>query len=306
MNILFAGSPKSSSRILEFLADEPSINIKGVLTQPDRRRKRGNELYESDVAKIANKNNLRVFKPITLDDSDFKNEISALEIDLFVVIAYGKLIPKWLLELPKFISLNVHFSILPKYRGASPIQSSILSGDKETGISFMHMNEELDEGGLILIKKIKIKLDDNKITVEDKLTNLTTDNILDILFSLKQNTASISNQDNSRATYCKKILKEDSLTDFKDSAVNIINKYRAYIEWPVLSFIFKEVMIKVHEISITDEKCNGVAGTINRINQSGIYINTKDKVIVITYLQFPNKNKISSLDVYNSYQAFFK
>ena len=166
----------------------------------------------------------------------------------------------------------MHFSILPKYRGASPIQSSILSGDKETGISFMHMNEELDEGGLILIKKIKIKLDDNKVTVEDKLTSLTTDNILDILFSLKQNTASISNQDNSKATYCKKILKEDSLTDFKDSAVNIINKYRAYIEWPVLSFIFKEVMIKVHEISITDEKCNGVPGTINRISQSGIYL----------------------------------
>ena len=305
MNILFAGSPKSSSRILESLANLKSVNIMGVLTKPDKRGKRGTGLHESEVAKTAAKFNLKVFKPESINEVDFKASIQCLNLDLMVVVAYGKLIPNWLLSFPKVMCLNVHFSLLPKYRGASPIQSSLLNGDSETGISFMQMTERLDEGGLISTKSISIEDGDNKISVEERLTDLTIENMESVFDMLKNKNAIIINQDNSKASYCKKILKEDSITDFNDSAINISNKFKAYFEWPGLSFIFKGIEIKIHEILITHQKSEGAFGTIDKVSKSGLYINTSDYIIVITYLQFPNKQKISSLDVFNSYKSFF-
>ena len=305
MNILFAGSPKSSSRILESLANLKSVNIMGVLTKPDKRGKRGTGLHESEVAKTAAKFNLKVFKPESVNEVDFKASIQCLNLDLIVVVAYGKLIPNWLLSFPKVMCLNVHFSLLPKYRGASPIQSSLLNGDSETGISFMQMTERLDEGGLISTKSISIEDSDNKISVEERLTDLTIENMDSVFDMLKNKNAIIINQDNSKASYCKKILKEDSITDFNDSAINISNKFKAYFEWPGLSFIFKGIEIKIHEILITHQKSEGAFGTIDKVSKSGLYINTSDYIIVITYLQFPNKQKISSLDVFNSYKSFF-
>ena len=305
MNILFAGSPKSSSRILESLANLKSVNIMGVLTKPDKRGKRGTRLHESEVAKTAAQLNLKVFKPESVNEVDFKASIQCLNLDLIVVVAYGKLIPNWLLSFPKVMCLNVHFSLLPKYRGASPIQSSLLNGDSETGISFMQMTERLDEGGLISTKSISIEDSDNKISVEERLTDLTIENMDSVFDMLKNKNAIIINQDNSKASYCKKILKEDSITDFNDSAINISNKFKAYFEWPGLSFIFKGIEIKIHEILITHQKSEGAFGTIDKVSKSGLYINTSDYIIVITYLQFPNKQKISSLDVFNSYKSFF-
>jgi methionyl-tRNA formyltransferase len=305
MNILFAGSPKSSSRILESLANLKSVNIMGVLTKPDKRGKRGSKLHESEVAKTAAQFNLKVFKPESINEVDFKASIQCLNIDLIVVVAYGKLIPNWLLSFPKIMCLNIHFSLLPKYRGASPIQSSLLNGDSETGISFMQMTERLDEGGLISSKSISIEDVDNKISVEERLTDLAIENMESVFDMLKNKNAIIINQDNSKASYCKKILKEDSITDFNDSAINILNKFKAYFEWPGLSFIFKGIEIKIHEILITDQKSAGAFGTIDKVSKSGLYLNTSDFIIVITYLQFPNKQKISSLDVFNSYKSFF-
>jgi methionyl-tRNA formyltransferase len=305
MNILFAGSPKSSSRILESLANLKSVNIMGVLTKPDKRGKRGSKLHESEVAKTAAQFNLKVFKPESINEVDFKASIQCLNIDLIVVVAYGKLIPNWLLSFPKIMCLNIHFSLLPKYRGASPIQSSLLNGDSETGISFMQMTERLDEGGLISSKSISIEDIDNKVSVEERLTDLAIENMESVFDMLKNKNAIIINQDNSKASYCKKILKEDSITDFNDSAINILNKFKAYFEWPGLSFIFKGIEIKIHEILITDQKSVGAFGTIDKVSKNGLYVNTSDFIIVITYLQFPNKQKISSLDVFNSYKSFF-
>ncbi len=170
----------------------------------------------------------------------------------------------------------------------------------------MQITEALDEGPVILKKSLEINKDDNKITLEEKLTDLSVKNILKVLVDLKKGSIIPSEQNHSLASYCTKISKDDSLIDFKDSATNIINKFKAYFEWPGLSFIHRENRIKIHEISIVNEKSNGIAGSFNRIDSSGIYFNTNDFVVVITYLQFPNKNVISSLDAFNSYRSFFE
>ena len=306
MNILFAGTPKTSSKILEYLQNDEDNNIVGVLTQPDKPGKRGNKLIESSVSVLARKSGLNVIKPNNLNDESFKEKISLLDVDFLIVIAYGKLLPSWLLNISKIMSINIHFSLLPKYRGASPIQSSLLSGDKETGISFMHMSDELDSGDIISSFIAEIDSEDNKVTLEEKLTGLCIKNISKTLTSIYDKKITLLKQDNKSASYCKKISKDDSLTNFDDKAVNIINKFKAFYEWPGLSFVYNGTKIKIHEILLSNEQSSISPGSVHRIDKSGIYLNSKDLMIVITYLQFPNKNKISSADAFNSYKDFFK
>ena len=305
MNILFAGSPKSSARILEFLFKKDDISVVGAITQPDKRSGRGKNLIESDVSHNANVLGIRTFKPENLNTKEIKDEISSLEIDFLVVIAYGKIIPKWLLKLPKISPINIHFSLLPKYRGASPIQSSLINGDTETGVSFMQINDELDSGDIYKSFQTSIDQHDNKISLEKKLTDLCIENICQILQDIEFQRLRPIKQDSSIASYCNKLLKTNSLVDFNDKSENIMNKFRAYFEWPGLTFSHNNVPIKIKNLAQVDKKSNGKPGAIYKIDKSGIYINTKDKMIVITNLQFPNKKTISSNDVYNSYRDFF-
>ena len=305
MNILFAGSPKSSARILEFLFKKDDISVVGAITQPDKRSGRGKNLIESDVSHNANVLGIRTFKPENLNTKEIKDEISSLEIDFLVVIAYGKIIPKWLLKLPKISPINIHFSLLPKYRGASPIQSSLINGDTETGVSFMQINDELDSGDIYKSFQTSIDQHDNKISLEKKLTDLCIENICQILHDIESQRLIPIKQDSSIASYCNKLLKTNSLVDFNDKSENIMNKFRAYFEWPGLTFSHNNVPIKIKNLAQVDKKSNGKPGVIYKIDKSGIYINTKDKMIVITNLQFPNKKTISSNDVYNSYRDFF-
>ena len=305
MNILFAGSPKSSARILEFLFKKDDISVVGAITQPDKRSGRGKNLIESDVSHNANVLGIRTFKPENLNTKEIKDEISSLEIDFLVVIAYGKIIPKWLLKLPKISPINIHFSLLPKYRGASPIQSSLINGDTETGVSFMQINDELDSGDIYKSFKTSIDQHDNKISLEKKLTDLCIENICQILHDIESQRLIPIKQDSSIASYCNKLLKTNSLVDFNDKSENIMNKFRAYFEWPGLTFSHNNVPIKIKNLAQVDKKSNGKPGVIYKIDKSGIYVNTQDKMIVITNLQFPNKKTISSNDVYNSYRDFF-
>lgn len=305
MNILFAGSPISSAKVLDSLSNKAGLRIKAVITQPDKRGKRGNKLVESQVAEKAKLLNIPVFKPTNLNDKHFKAELSSLDIEFLIVVAYGKLIPDWLIELPKITSINVHFSILPKYRGASPIQSALLNADAESGITIIKINDELDSGDVYSSFVQTVDEDDDKISLENKLTELCNANLFNVLKKINSNKLKALPQDHSSATYCNKVLKQDSEITFNDKSADIINKFKAYIEWPGLTFKYKNTLIKIHGLKITDEDSSSKAGTINKITKSGLYINTIDKLIVITNLQFPNKKIIKSEDVFNSYKQFF-
>ena len=306
MNILYAGTPNSSAEILKYLAQNDSINVKGVITQPDKAGKRGKKLNDSPVSLMANSYDLDVFKPHKLNNKDFKEKIKILEVDFLIVVAYGKILPKWLLELPSVSSINIHFSLLPKYRGASPIQSALLNGDKETGITFIEMSEKLDSGNIISSEKTNIFMDDNKVKLETRLTGMSIKKISNVLIeSAKQNNSSIK-QDDSSASYCQKILKVDSITNFNDTSINIFNKFRAFIEWPGLAFYHNDTLIKIHGLEVLDQINTDKPGTIHKFDSTGLYINTIDSVIVITHLQLPNRNIISSSDAFNSYKDFFR
>ena len=307
MNILFAGTPRLSAKILEILLQNNDINIIGAITKADKAQKRGKKLVESPVSELCNKLNIKTFKPESLSSEEFKTEMLGIEFDFLVVTAYGKILPSWFLNCANIMSINVHYSLLPKYRGASPIQSSLLNGDTITGITFMKISEGLDEGEVIKQFELKINDTHNKVLLEKDLCNLAGSKISKLLNEIKNNKFQLTQQDNSAATYCKKINKLDSRINFLESANEIFNKYRAYYEWPGLSFEHKNIIIKIKGMHI-------IKGAINdehtnkkyNLKRDGIYVKTRDYIIVITHLQFPNKNIISASDAFNAYKDFFE
>ena len=305
MDILFAGTPKASAKILKYLAIHNDINVIGAITQPDKPQKRGNKVLCSEVSAEAKSFNIPTYKPNDLDNNDIKNLIGSLNFDFLVVAAYGKILPDWLLNLPKHMPINIHYSLLPQYRGASPIQSSLLNGDNVSGVTFMEMSSGLDEGKIIDKYKININQDTNKSSLEEDLSELAISKIYEVINNVYSNKYSSSQQEESLATYCKKIKKTDSILNFSSPAETILNKYRAYYSWPGVRFVHKKTMVKISKMHITEEKFNGSVGSIVRFDKSGLYINTSTKTIVITYLQMPNKNVISSVDAFNAYKQFF-
>ena len=265
----------------------------------------GNKVLCSEVSAEAKSFNIPTYKPNDLDNNDIKNLIGSLNFDFLVVAAYGKILPDWLLNLPKHMPINIHYSLLPQYRGASPIQSSLLNGDKVSGVTFMEMSSGLDEGKIIDKYEININQDANKSSLEEDLSELAISKIYEVINNVYSNKYSSNQQEESLATYCKKIKKTDSILNFSSPAETILNKYRAYYSWPGVRFVHKKTMVKISKMHITEEKFNGSVGSIVRFDKSGLYIKTSTKTIVITYLQMPNKNVISSVDAFNAYKQFF-
>ena len=230
MNILFAGTPEPSAKLLQSLCNNERMNIIGVITKPDVAQKRGNKIKQSHVSLAAFEANLPIFKPDDLNSAEFKETLLKLDFDFLVVAAYGKILPNWMLASPKVMPINVHYSLLPKYRGASPIQSCLLNGDKKTGITFIKMNNKLDEGDCINKYEMQVRDDHNKVTLEEDLCILAIENIYTVLSNINENNFVLLKQNNETSTYCKKIIKQDSLINFEMSSDEIYNKFRAYYE----------------------------------------------------------------------------
>lgn len=304
MKILFAGTPKTSSIILKNLIDL-GHDVIGVITQPDKKRGRRAIESPSPVSEIARSNDIKQYKPTNLNDLEFKNTISNNEFDVLIVVAYGKILPKWLLDLPNIMPVNIHFSLLPKYRGASPIQSSLLNGETETGITFIKMTEGLDSGEIIHKDIIKIKKNHNKLSLEDDLVNLAIINIDKLFSKLSDKKLTLIKQKDELATYCSKINKEDSFINFNMRSIEIYNIFKAFIEWPLTKFIHNNIEIIIRDMYVSDDISNAKPGTILDFSKDGLSIKTIDSAIVITHLQFPGKRIIGPKDVYNSYKSFF-
>ena len=304
MDIYFAGTPNSAAEILKSLASNSLFNIKGVITQPDKKGKRGNQRIESPVSLMANSLKIQTYKPNNLTKEHIQNDIDITSADILLVVAYGNIIPTWILE-SNIKAINIHYSLLPSYRGASPIQSSLLNNDKKTGVTFMQMSEDLDAGKVIKCFEVPINKNDNKSSLEKKLTKLSILNLEKVIADFYSNKIIPVNQDHEKATYCKKILKEDSIINFKESAEKIFARFRAYNEWPGICFLHKNKVIKIHGLEVSSTKSSGIPGDIISFTNSGLTFKTVDYDIVITHLQFPNKNIITVKDAYNSYRKFF-
>ena len=307
LKIVFAGSPKSSSTILRSLIDDSKVEVPYVISQEPKKAKRGNKLIPTEVAINAIENRIDLLEPRSLDE--IKELITSINFDFLLVAAYGKILPDWMLRAPVCEPINIHYSILPKHRGASPIQSTILAGDTVTGISIMKMTKELDEGPIY--KKFKIDINESdKEELEDKLSVIAAKNITSILSEIKNKKIKPIDQDESEASYCKKIKKGSGLIDFhKDNAEKILLKFRAYKGWPGVFFRYKNVDIKIHELMLLDPNDDIYmehSDSIFKVTREGLIIKTIDSKIVITNLQMPGKKVINKRDIYNAYSNYFE
>lgn len=304
MKILFAGSPGSSAEILQDLFNQ-ECEIVGVISQPDKRSKRAGGKDPSSVSLMATNLGLPLFKPSKIDN-EFKEIISTIQCDFLVVSAYGKILPEWFLGHPDISSINIHFSLLPKYRGASPIQSCLLNGDLDSGISIMQMTRGLDEGPIYCAEKITIPENADKHILEMELTKAANKVLFTTLLEVAKNKKVPIAQDDAAASYCKKITKSSGKVNFIDEdASSVIRKFNAFKDWPGIFFEKNNVVIKIHGIRVLSEILHSNESKEFYFCADGLAVKTSSSTLVITHLQFPGKNIIASQDAANSYAKFF-
>lgn len=301
MKIIFAGTPEFAATILKGLL-EANLNIEACYSQPDRPKGRGKKLLPTPVKLVAEQHKIPVFQPVSFKSKESIEQLKNLNPDLIIVAAYGLILPQKVLDIPTYGCINIHASILPKWRGASPVQHSILSGDKETGVTIMQMDAGLDTGDILEIAKCKIEYNDSTKTLLEKLAKIGVAAMLNVIEKIKTNTLTKIKQINSLATIAPKINKENASINWYEPAEVIERKIRAYYPWPICYFTLsngeKIKIIEAKKINFDDK--NIVPGTLIEINRNGIIFKAKENAIAITKIQFPGSKILSSQDVKNS------
>ncbi|MBI3903906.1 MAG: methionyl-tRNA formyltransferase [Nitrosomonadales bacterium] len=286
MKIIFAGTPHFAAAALEALLIH-QFDVVAVLTQPDRPAGRGMQLTPSPVKQLALLHDLPVLQPHTLKDIDIQNELAAYMADVMVVAAYGLILPQAVLQLPRYGCLNIHASLLPRWRGAAPIQRAILAGDTETGITVMQMDAGLDTGDMLLKKSCAISAQDNGATLHDKLAILGAEAIVEALHLLEQGQLMPVQQDNTLATYAAKLNRAEAEIDWTQSAAHISCAVRAYNPFPAATTTLNATPIKIWQASVRHD-LSGVSGTVLAVEKNAIIVACRQGALCLEVLQRPN------------------
>jgi methionyl-tRNA formyltransferase len=304
--IIFGGTPSFASKHLEALIEQ-GYNIVAVYTQPDRESGRGKKIVFSPVKQIALEHNIPVEQPINFKFQEDCEKFKKYNADIFVVVAYGVILPKSILEAPKYRCVNVHGSLLPKYRGAAPIQRAVYDGEKETGITIMDMNEKLDEGNIISQHSVTIDPKETSDSLFDKLVSVGISLLKETLDQIiaTNNKITTIKQDESLATYAAKLTKQEAQINFNLPAIEIEKHIRAFISWPVGYINYKDQNIKIWGAEVIEASCEKAPGTIIKIDKSGIQIATSDGIINLTELQLPGKKSMPVSAIVNGHSDLF-
>jgi methionyl-tRNA formyltransferase len=319
MKIIFMGTPAFAVPTLAALLKEH--DVLAVCTQPDRPAGRGNKTVFSPVKETAVHNGINVLQPETLFiKKGSPNEEKAREIrdrlksygaDIFVVAAYGLILPKAVLEMPPLGCVNVHASLLPKYRGSSPIHQAILNGDDKTGVTIMYMDDGIDTGDMILQKEMPVACDELFLSVQNRMAELGGTTITEALHVIENGTATRTKQDDSLATHAPMINKTDGLIDWNTPSIAIVNKVRAYNPWPGAYTVHEGNPLKIWRMQVVEESFDitndanvvNIAkpphtkpGTVIDVNKHGLTVSCADGKVLITELQGPNGKKMPAGD----------
>jgi methionyl-tRNA formyltransferase len=305
LRIVFAGTPDFAARHLAALLSSEHEVI-AVYTQPDRPAGRGKKLTASPVKNIALENNIPVYQPENFKSDEAKQELADLNADIMVVVAYGLLLPQVVLDTPRLGCINVHGSILPRWRGAAPIQRSIWAGDKETGVTIMQMDIGLDTGDMLSIATLPIEATDTSASMYEKLAGLGPDALVECLADIASGKAVAEKQDDELANYAKKLSKEEARINWSDDAAHIERCVRAFNPWPMSHFEAAENSIKVWQSRVAEQTSDKAAGTILQADKTGIYVATGQGVLVLEQLQVPGKKAMSVQDILNSRASWFE
>jgi methionyl-tRNA formyltransferase len=286
LKIIFAGTPHFAAQALQALLDQQA-DIVAVLTQPDRPSGRGMQLKPSPVKQLAIEHGLTVLQPLSLKDADIQQQLAAYQADVMVVAAYGLILPKAVLQLPRQGCLNIHASLLPRWRGAAPIQRAILAGDAETGITIMQMDVGLDTGDMLLKKSCAIDAKDTAETLHDKLAALGAQAITEALPLLEQGRLTPVQQDSSLANYAAKLTKEEAHLDWSLGAAQLDRAVRGYNPFPGASATINDTPLRIWQASIRTG-LSGEPGTVLAVEKNSLVVACGSEALSLEVLQRPN------------------
>ena len=303
LKIIFAGTPDFAARHLDALLASKH-QVVGVFTQPDRPSGRGNKLTPGPVKMLAQAHDVPVFQPKSLKPEDNQQLVADLQADIMVVVAYGLILPKAVLDMPRLGCINVHGSLLPRWRGAAPIQRSLWAGDRETGVTIMQMDVGLDTGDMLHKLSCPITPEDTSASLYDKLAELGPQGMLDTLDLLASGKAQPEVQDEALVSYAEKLSKEEARLDWSLSAAQLERCIRAFNPWPVSFFLIEDQPVKVWQASVLPHQ-NKQPGEVIHADKNGIQIATADGVLNLLSLQPAGKKAMSAQDLLNSRREWF-
>ena len=287
MKIVFMGTPDFAVPSLEALIDK--FGVEAVFTQPDRPRGRGKKMVFSPVKEIAVKHDIKVFQPEKLkDDIEAVEYLKELKPDFIIVVAFGQILPKKILDIPKYGCINLHGSLLPKYRGAAPIQWSVINGETLAGNTTMLMDVGLDTGDMLLTNKVEVTPDMTSGELYEILKVTGADLLINTINELAQGNIKPKKQDDSKSSYASMLNKDIAKINWNLSAQKIHNLIRGLNPWPIATTSYGDLTMKIYKSHVESVNSEKVPGTIISVDKNGIKVATEEGVLVIEKLQFPN------------------
>ena len=305
MKIIFAGTPELAVPCLQALL-QSEHEVVAVYTKPDQPAGRGQKLTASPIKQLALQHQLPVCQPITLRDVTEQEKLRAWQADIMVVIAYGLILPAAVLTTPKFGCINVHVSLLPRWRGAAPIQRALLAGDQETGITIIQMDEGLDTGAMLKKVTCPISSTDTSQTVHNRLADLGASTLLSVLSAIQNGTCKAEIQNSEQACYAKKIEKQEAEIDWKQSAEFIDRQIRAFNPWPIAFTYLDGQPLRIWQAAIVDSIGSAAPGKIISANKTGINVATGKGILSLQKLQLPGGKCLTVTDILNSRAELFE
>lgn len=305
MRLIFAGTPEFAAHQLKTLV-ESGYEIIAVYTQPDRPAGRGKLLTASPVKKLALTYDLPIYQPGSLKTSEEQKRIASHQADAMIVVAYGLILPQAVLDIPRFGCFNIHASLLPRWRGAAPIQRAIEAGDQETGITIMQMDAGLDTGDMLVVKRCMIEAMETSASLHDKLMILGSEAMLEALSQLEAGQLQPITQDNKLANYAEKIQKEEAKIKWSEPASLIVRKIRAFNPFPCAFSFLNGQRIKVHSAHTTVLPMHHAPGEILTVNEQDLIVACGKDTLAITKLQLPGKKPLTIQALLNGHSDLLK
>lgn len=297
MKIIFMGTPDFSVPCLEALVANPAHEVLAVVTQTDKPVGRSKKLVFPPVKQAAVSHNIEVLQPEKIKNKEFVEVLAQYNADIFIIAAYGQILSEQILSLPKYGCINVHASLLPKYRGASPIQSAIINGETVTGVTIMQMDKGLDTGDMLYKKEIEIDKDDTGGSLHDKLSIAGAEALKEALDLIEKNALTPQKQNGESATYAPLLNKEMGRIDWAQPPKRIVDLIRGLDPWPGAYTIYKNEKIKIWKAEICGQMSSGNCGEIIKTSKSeGIYVSANGGAVLITELQAAGGKRMKAAD----------
>ncbi len=297
MRIVFMGTPRVAALSLERLLHS-AHTVVGVVTQPDRPAGRGQKTAPSPVRSVAEKHGATVLAPEKVRDPAFLAALTAWAPEAIVVVAYGRILPRQILELAPNGCLNVHYSLLPKYRGAAPVAWAVINGEEKSGVTTMHLVEKMDAGPILLQREIPLAADETTATLQEKLAPIGADLLLETLDGVADGTIAPKAQDEAAATYAPIIKKKDGLIDWQLPAIAIERRVRGFTPWPTAYTQFGGTLLKIHRARVVED-ASGAPGEVVRADRSGLWVAAGERALALEEVQLENRRRVSAAEFLN-------